>query len=204
MAVYIGGVELTDLPEDLEKQYCFPSEKDAENVDEVSANADAQLQQYTLRKARLLLSKWSNMPSDAAYDLRQRALLRYYKLTKAQREQIKDLKAYMYRIIKNEFIEYIKDQGTSSLIQLEAAEESGTTFQTTDERKSIETRILLKEIWAQLDGEEQHLFDLMIQGYTDKELALRLGISPSAARKRISRLRDVLEELLIESRAQSD
>ena len=203
MAMCMSGAELIDVPKDIEKLFRFLSESDLGDVAEGSANTDAELQQYVLRKARLLIARSANLPSDAAYDLRQRAFLRYYKLTDEQREQIKDPRAYLYSIIKNEFFDYIQEQGIGSITQLEAAEERGSRFQTPDERKSIESNILLQAIWAQLDGEEQRLFDLMIQGYTSKELALRIGISPSAARKRISRLRDVLKELLTENRAQS-
>jgi RNA polymerase sigma factor (sigma-70 family) len=190
-----------DVSKDPNQQNKFSSEGAEENADEESITADADLQQYVLRKARLYLARWRNAPSDAAYDLRQRAFLKYYKLTEAQRKGIIDRRAYLNKVVKNEAADYIRTQHPDSIIQLDADEGGGLERQTPDEHKNIESGILLHEIWAQLEGDERHLFELIIQGYNSMELAVRLGISPPTARQRVSRLRNVLKELLMESQA---
>lgn len=199
----IIDAKATNVSEDLKKRTQPSTEESAETVGEESTIADAELEQYALRTARLIALRM-NAPSDAADDISQKALLRYHKLTKERRDQIDDLPAYLYRIIENEAADYIREQSPRSVISLETVEGGQAEFHKAGEYENIEFGILLREVWAKLKSDERSLLELLILGYNSKELSFRLGISAEAARQRTSRLRGKLKELLVESKAPSN
>jgi RNA polymerase sigma factor (sigma-70 family) len=159
---------------------------------------DASLARHVLKIARVVAWKL-NISTDAAEDLQQRSLLRYYELPEAKRIQINNPKAYLNRIIKNEAINFLREQNPDSVIPSDNLEDTFDALQTPDYYERIELNILLHEVWDKLEGEDRLLFELQMLDYRGNELALRLGVSPQTARQRVSRLRGKLKEILNES-----
>lgn len=169
-----------------------------EETDKETALTDAELRKYLLRKARLLIYRRPDIPSDAADDLTQRALLKYYDLPEERRDRIVDSRAYLYTVIRNELSDYVREQRPGSVLPLETAENPLAETPAPGGRERLESDILFHEIWTQLEGDERLLLEFLLLGYSGKELAIRLGISPAAATKRVERLRRLLKELLTE------
>jgi RNA polymerase sigma factor (sigma-70 family) len=182
---------------DLKKQNNFSYQGSADSDDEALEATPEKLKEYALRTARRLLVRWPNLPFDMDEDLCQQALERYYKLDEDSRKNIINLKAYLYRVIKNLITDYIRVQHPASLVQSDSTEYAEP--KAPDESRTVEFVILLREVWSRLKDDERHLLELMIHDYSSKELALRLEISEEAARQRTSRLRSKLEGLLIQS-----
>lgn len=186
------------MSEDLKEQNDLPHHGSTDIPNEGSTPAPEKLREYALQIARRLLLKWPGLPSDIDYDLSQQALVRYYQLEEAQRGAIRDLKAYLYQVIRNLIVDQVRSPHPRSLIRTDSAEYIEPSAP--DESHAIEFEILLRQVWSKLTGDERCLLELMILDYNGKELALRLGISQDAARQRISRLRRKLGELLVEGK----
>jgi len=147
-----------------------------------------------LRTARYLLRK-ASLASDLAEDIVQLALLKYHQLGREKRSKIVNHKAYLAEIVRHEIANYLRDKNTNAT---SLVGDTPTLKSTSDER-DIENRILLQEIWSELEDEDRRLLELMIFNYSGPELAWRLGISKEAARQRTHRLKAKLKVMLTES-----
>lgn len=60
---------------------------------------------------------------------------------------------------------------------------------------TLDSEILVREIYSKLSNVDKHIFLLLFQGYKQNEIANELNISVSAAQKRVQRLRKKLIEI---------
>jgi RNA polymerase sigma factor (sigma-70 family) len=134
-----------------------------------------------------------HLPESVIPDLEQVVLVRILRLGVDQLEPIANWNAYLYRVATNEANRLIS-KGQTEEVQIN--EDPGGYSDNSDARSRMESAILLREIWERLNLEEQNILKLMITGYTEKEMAVRLEIKYDAARKRVSRLREKLQEFL--------
>lgn len=149
--------------------------------------------QYALQTARFLLHK-TQLPSDLAEDVAQQALLRYHAFMGKQK--VDNRKAYLFTIVKNEMINRLREQQENfSLDEVQGVEFNRNISTTQD----LDSRLLVREIWTKLTGEDRRLFELLILDYRGHELARRLGITDVAARQRTRRLVAKLKKMLGEN-----
>jgi RNA polymerase sigma factor (sigma-70 family) len=158
---------------------------------------DEQLIDGALRTARFVLREL-NQPLDAAEDLRQVGLLKYFEIDRATRSQIQNKKAYLYRIMRNNMLNQIRKEKNVVLESLESLESKSVESQMIVTTGAVETAALLDEVWSEIETDDRRLFELLSFGYTGREVAFQLDISNEAARKRVSRLKAKIREILVE------
>ena len=134
---------------------------------------------------------------ETAEDLRQTALLKYFQLDENSRAQIRNPNAFLFKVMKNEVLNWYRKARSVSHIESLEDEDLERRFADTSR---LDDQLLLREIWSQVEGEDRRLFELLTFGYTGKEIALRLGISQAAARQRVSRLIAKIKAILEENR----
>lgn len=151
---------------------------------------DPQLSQ----KVRLMIRKAvriRQLPPEAADDLRQLVSIRLLSLDEEKRQSIDQTENYVATIVRNEANTLLGQLG-KPVVSLEDISLSDEL----DSQRRIEAAILLREIPKLLEGEELRLFNMLLFDYDRKEIALALNITHDAARKRISRFRSRLVELV--------
>lgn len=114
-------------------------------------------------------------------------------------EEIENVDGYLFTVVRNEARRFRERTTHSSEISVDQEESRIQLSDYASDARRIESGILLRDVWKKLSAEERQIFQLMIIGYNDKEMALRLGISHTNARKRVSRLRARIRGLMLES-----
>lgn len=154
-------------------------------------SADPDVQRRITLFARKAVRRM-NLPRASAEDIAQTVLMKLSALPKERLEEITNVTAYLMRIVMNEAADFYRTLEHETADPPQPFEESHYL----SVPDSMEAGILLKEIWTQLNDRDRSLLQLMILGYTDKEISLRLRISYASSRKRISRLREKINLLL--------
>jgi RNA polymerase sigma factor (sigma-70 family) len=150
--------------------------------------SDTLLMNYALQSARFFIHRMK-LPNDLAEDIAQDAVLKYHQFGKRQ-QQIKNRRAYVHSIVKNQILDHLRHEAGGHYVSLEPSETQQTPLvaEPTVAAQAIESRILVHEIWRHLDQSDRTLFELLMLGYRGNELAHRLMISSAAARQRTRRL----------------
>lgn len=160
----------------------------------LSPELDSRLSGYVRRSLRDL-----NLPHTAFDDIRQEVLLKLMPLSDERWEEIENVDGYLFTVVRNEARRFRERTTHSSEISVDQEESRIQLSDYASDARRIESGILLRDVWKKLSAEERQIFQLMIIGYNDKEMALRLGISHTNARKRVSRLRARIRGLMLES-----
>ena len=178
--------ERVDLPEDLKAEL---------------ARVDEKVTNNSLRIARYVFQVM-NGSGETAEDLRQTALLKYFQLDEISRLQIRNPNAFLYRVMKNEVLNWHRKERPVTFSHIESLTSEDLERRFADS-SHLNDELLLREIWSQVEGEDRRLFELLTFGYTGKEIARRLGTSQDAARQRVSRLKAKIKGILDENRVSS-
>jgi len=137
------------------------------------------------------------LPDSARDDVTQIVLMKLFTLDKDALQAIENFNAYLHKAARNEALRFQQRSKSSiSDLQIESDDEYLILSDKSEDAKRIESEVLLREAWASLKDDERDLFRLMLIGYREKDMAVRLGVSYDAVRKRVSRLREKLIELL--------
>lgn len=161
------------------------------------ARIDEKVTNNSLRIARYVVQRMTGS-LEAAEDLRQTALLKYFQLDENSRIQIRNPNAFLFKVMKNEVLNWYRKE--RPVIEPLADEDLEGRFA---DSSHLDDELLLREIWSQFEGEDRRLFELLTFGYTGKEIARRLGTSQDAARQRVSRLKAKIKGILDENRISS-
>lgn len=133
------------------------------------------------------------LSQSAAEDVSQTVMLILSKMPKEKLVQIDNLEAYVYTMARNEAIRF----GSKPQHYQENLDSHSTAYSDgSTGAEHVEQTVLLNEIWAQLNPEDREILQLTIFGCGAKEIGERLGITPVAARQRLSRLRGRLRQLV--------
>ena len=135
------------------------------------------------------------LPEAVAEDVYQSVLTTLSRFSKERLQQIDDIKGYTYKMLRHEALKTCRK---NNRLQVSIDETPASYSDGSASAEGIESRILLKDIWLRLNIEERELLRLLIFGYEAKWIATRLEISHDSARKKISRLRKKLRDLLFE------
>lgn len=120
-------------------------------------------------------------------------MLTLSKMPEERLKEINDPEAYVYKMAQHEAIRFGRKAKHNEGQQdpESAAYSDGFTG-----AGQIQQRVLLKEIWRQLNADDREILQLMIFGCGAKEIGERLGTTNDTARQRISRLRKRLRQLV--------
>lgn len=140
------------------------------------------------------------MPDSAVDDVCQAVLIRLLALKDDPALEIRNLDAFLFTIARNEALRFREKAGDKLHVPFEEDQITPGLSDNLSELRRIESGVLLRNIWKRLSDEERDIFQLLIIGYDGKEMALRLGVKHDVARKRVSRLREKLRELLLVQR----
>jgi len=158
---------------------------------------DRELTDKALVTARAVLRELDR-PLEAAEDLRQSALLKYFQINQSKRAQLQNKKGYFYFIMRNVVLNQIRSEKKLNIQSLEVLEHPEQQLVIT--QRSVEAATLLRELWGEIEADDRRLLELMLCGYTPGEVAVKLGISSDAGRKRMSRLRARIKALMGEKK----
>lgn len=111
--------------------------------------------------------------------------------------EIENIDAYLYTVVRNEARRFWQNTQQELEISVETDEGQIQLSDYASDARRIESGILLRDIWKKLTSEERQIFQLLIVGYNDKEMAFRLGISHATSRKRVSRLRAKVRQMIL-------
>lgn len=138
------------------------------------------------------------LPDAAREDVTQTVLMKLFTLNNDALRAIDNVNAYLYKAARNEALR-LQQKSKSGARDVQIEYDDGELFLSdkSDGAKRIESEVLLREIWQSLKDDERDLFRLMLIGYREKDMAVRLNVSYDAVRKRVSRLRNKLLELLL-------
>lgn len=188
-------IRTTDMPQDRKQAELTATGDAAESKG--STTGEVELGKEVLQIARYL-SRRMNLPLDMADDLGQTTLLRYLYIDPEERKQIRNRKAYLYQMMKNQVLTQIKKEKPRVLTSLDSAETEHPNLNSelVDNSSDIELGVLARQVWNQLGPDDRRLFDLLTFGYSGRELAFKLGVSADAARQRVSRLKVKLNAML--------
>lgn len=106
--------------------------------------------------------------------------------------------AYLSVMVRNEVFRYLKK---TNHVDVDIDEADNAEFdryfavQPTQQSDS-EAKVLLSEIWKNLDEDNRHILNFLIFGYTQKEISVILNITHEAARQRVSRLKIKIKDLV--------
>jgi RNA polymerase sigma factor (sigma-70 family) len=170
-----------------------------------STAGKVELEKDVLQIARYLLRSM-NLPLDMADDLGQTVLLRYLHVNAEERKHIRNLKGYLYRMMKNQLLNQIKKEKLPIVTSLDSAEMEHPNLdnELVANSSDIELGVLARQVWNQLGPDDRQLFDLLTFGFSGRELAFRLGVSDDAARQRVSRLKVKLNAMLVSEAPSSE
>lgn len=155
-------------------------------------------QQYWQETRQRLKQYLGSRMSDAAdvEDLLQDVLTSAF----AKREQLRDeqlLTAWIYRIARNALIDYYRRADRASAWP-SVGEDNGIPVQQIDADRTREfSSCIVPMIRALPEPYREALLLSEIGGLSQKELALRLGISYSGAKSRVQRGREKLRDMLL-------
>jgi len=144
-------------------------------------------------------SSLTNEP-DSAYDLLQSSIEKYLKIEqkKAKQEQStpSNPKAYLFRIIRNTFIDQLRKQKGKIMENFEESDEGGyiknQEFQALDDL--LIEREMLKDIIQHLKANERELLFLWaIEGYTIQEIADHMDVPRGTLLSQLHRLRKKIQ-----------
>jgi RNA polymerase sigma factor (sigma-70 family) len=136
------------------------------------------------------------LPDSACDDVTQIVLMKLFTLNKDALRAIENFNAYLFKAARNEALRLQQQSKSSGQIPNDDENLVVLTDKAEDAHR-IESEILLGEIWETLKDDERELFRLMLIGYRETDMAVRLGLPYSVVRKRVSRLRAKLRELLL-------
>ncbi|MRG88126.1 RNA polymerase sigma factor SigZ [Salinibacillus xinjiangensis] len=111
------------------------------------------------------------------------------------------LQAWVYQITRNTLIDFYRCRNTQKNIFEESKKETIRTFndQHTEENINELVSSWLKDLTSRLPEKYQEALSLVeFQQISQKELASRLGLSPSGAKSRVQRGREKLKKALLE------
>lgn len=134
------------------------------------------------------------LPDSATDDVAQIVIMKLLTHDREKLRSVRDFDSYLFRIARNEALRFQQRSKTKQLVQ--ADDDSEPISDRSAFSQQVDSYILLKEIWGTLQNEERELFRLMLIGYKAKDIALRLGLSHDVVRKRVSRLREKLRQLI--------
>lgn len=130
----------------------------------------------------------------SAEDIRQDVFLKVHTRIATLKDADR-LQSWLYQIARNAIADYYRQPGP--LLGLPEAVPSAAA----DDERDAE-RALASSVWAMLDGLAPMYREALVltefEGLTQKELALRLGISLSGAKSRVQRARQQLKQMLLD------
>ena len=147
---------------------------------------DSKLTSFARRFVRKL-----NLPEAAVDDIRQQVLDKLWPLSDERLNAIDDFDAYLFTAVRNEAYRFWQNTEEERHLSLD---DEGVDLPASPSsiQESLESAQLLQGIWNTLKPEEREVFQSLIIGYNEKEIAFRLNITHDAARKRVARLRKKL------------
>jgi RNA polymerase sigma factor (sigma-70 family) len=165
-------------------------------VDLESALEDSEFRKRLADAVRVAIRDL-RLPDSVRDDVTQIVLMKLFALNKDSLRAIENFKAYLHKAARNEALR-LQQRSKSSApdLQIESDDEYLVLSDKSEDAKRIESEVLLREVWESLNDDERDLFRLMLIGYREKDMAVRLGITYNAVRKRVTRLRKKLIELL--------
>jgi len=109
-------------------------------------------------------------------------------------EIIKQLRIHDWDVFNSERRYYEKIQGTNTYVDTATDEESNPEIRSIDDfLNSIESEKLY-QVLASVDNLTLQIAVLRIQGFSTKEVALKLGITPKSIYRRIDRLKEKIKK----------
>ncbi|XHS78475.1 RNA polymerase sigma factor [Burkholderiaceae bacterium UC74_6] len=162
------------------------------SVDELRSRI-AELLPQLRRFARTLA--WQREDAD---DLVQVALERALKSAEQWQEGTR-LDAWLYRIMKNAWIDELRSRGRQSEVMVNVdAEELSERVGTNEEAGAIVTRLSVQAAMERLPEEQRLAVSLvLVEGLSYKEAAETLGVPVGTLTSRLARGREALQALLV-------
>lgn len=154
------------------------------------------LRRYVKRITPIMLYK-ANLPIELTDDVSQSAFLRFAGVSEERKRQIINKEAYLRSIIANVINDHIKREVLAKCQYVEESDYKLLDNAAITQPDDVHFRVLLEQVLKQLSSDERLLLKFLSLNFKGKELAARLGVSEPAARKRTSRLRVKLKELLL-------
>lgn len=137
---------------------------------------------------------FQNYGSDGE-DLAQTVCERCGRILDAEWEAVEKREHYLSAVIRHEADRVYRERKASPVINL-----ADPTLHARPHSDRLEAALVLKEALDTLPEDRRRLIEMAeLEGMTSKELALRLNLTPENVRKRLSRTRRDLKDLLEEA-----
>lgn len=141
---------------------------------------------------------------EEAEDIYQTVMFKLLCMSDAQVGGINNLASYLLVMIRHEASRIkLKEKGRRLNVSIEEEEAvANDEVVYSDKFKelwNIEAGILLREIMESLSESEAKILQLLIIGYNAKQIADTLKVSHNAARQKVHRLRNKLQELIFKN-----
>ena len=150
-------------------------------------------QEYGARLRQFLLSRVKNRAD--ADDLLQEILLKTYQHLNTIQEPEK-LRAWLFQLARNTLIDYYRKSGVETSHQ-EIVKRAMLTDSEPEQYQEVRRELTncIRPFLAQLPDKYREALEMVdLQGASQKELALKLGLSHSAVKSRVQRGRRMLKE----------
>lgn len=133
-----------------------------------------------------------NLPEMEVEDIRQEVLIKLLAISNDRWNEIENVDGYLFKVARSQVLDHTRmlKRKLYEISLDEELEERIPTADYTSQARKTESGILLRHLSNSLKTpEERELLGLMIIGYNEKEIALRLGMTHVAARQRVTRLK---------------
>ena len=165
-----------------------------------SENEEPSLDSIELRKrvadfVRLAVRDLT-LPDSASEDLSQIVFIKLLTLNTQKLRAIENFNSYLFKMARNEALRFQQKSKPTQHVQFDDEVESLQSDRF-EYAHQVESDILLREVWQTLRDDERELLQLIIIGYKESDMASRLGLSYDVVRKRVSRLRAKLRDLIL-------
>ena len=169
------------------------SESQQEAFDSLFRALYPQLVRFSLRYTR---------NKAVAADLAQDAFVTIWK-KRREMKQVDSPKAYLFRIVRNQSLNYIRDH-SSRITDLEAMEEPRVEMSDDEEQTDLQLH-MLKQWISELPDRRREAFELSrFEGLNHDEIAKVMGISSNTVNNHIVAALDYLKERHLEYRKEAN
>lgn len=133
---------------------------------------------------------------EKAKDIIQEAYSRMFEVSKTT--PIDNKRAYLYKLARNIVIDQSRKEKNAVQIEYEEEEHSIPQEQQPDEQisKASQQELLLKILYSLPEKNQQAFILHVFEGYSRREIALKMGISTAAVEKHIIRASEKIKEKL--------
>jgi RNA polymerase sigma-70 factor, ECF subfamily len=162
-----------------------PSSPNQQSVEQIWKQFNTKLKSFILSKVK------DNAVAD---DLLQEVFIKIHRLIGQLNDENK-LQAWVYQVARNTVLDYFRTQGRVSNVKIDEVEE---VEEETDNQYMTETIEDMVKMMDQMPAEYCDVLCLTeLGGMSHKEYAEKTGISPTAAKTRAFRARNMLKDMLM-------